>query len=99
MLSVIVAVHNQIGVNTLFLEGIRRYTTGPYEVVVVDNHSTDGSGEFFESNGCRVLGNPFNLCYPESMKLRIRDTKGDYLCLINTDRYLVPNCNELLIQA
>ena len=39
MLSVIVAVHNQSGHNMLFLEGIRRHTTGPYEVIVVDNHS------------------------------------------------------------
>src|SRR5256712_2430943 len=99
MLSVIVAVHNQIGVNTLFLEGIRRYTTGPYEVVVVDNHSTDGSAEFFESNGCRVIRNPFNLCYPESMNLGIRNAKGDYLCLINNDLYVGPNWNGLLIQA
>ena len=38
-----VVVHNQLGHNQLFLEGIRRYTTGPYEVIVIDNHSTDGS--------------------------------------------------------
>jgi glycosyltransferase involved in cell wall biosynthesis len=50
MLSVIVVVHNQLGHNQLFLEGIRRYTTGPYEVIVIDNHSTDGSAEFFEAN-------------------------------------------------
>ena len=99
MLSVIVAVHNQIGHNTLFLEGIRRYTTDPYEVVVVDNHSTDGSAEFFESNGCRVIRNPFNLCYPESMNLGIRIAKGDHLCFINNDLYVGPNWNGLLIQA
>ncbi len=99
MLSVIVAVHNQIGINTLFLEGIRRYTTGSYEVVVVDNHSTDGSAEFFESNGCRVIRNSSNLCYPESMNLGIRNSKGDYLCLINNDIYVGPNWDVLLIQA
>ena len=39
MLSIIVAVHNQLGHNQLFLEGIRRYTTGPYEVIVIDNQN------------------------------------------------------------
>jgi len=49
-LSIIVAVHNQLGHNQLFLEGIQRYTTGPYQVIVVDSHSTDGSAEFSEAN-------------------------------------------------
>ena len=50
MLSIIVAVHNQ-----LFLEGIRRHTTGLCETIVVDNHPTDGSAEFFEANGWQVI--------------------------------------------
>jgi len=99
MLSVIVAIHNQIGHNRLFLQGIQRYTTGPYEVVVIDNHSTDGSAEFFESQGCRVIRNPVNLCYPESMNLGTRNSKGEYLCHINNDLYVGPNWNGRLIEA
>ena len=99
MLSVIVAVHNQIGHNQLFLEGIRKYTTGPYEVVVIDNHSTDGSAEFFESQGCRVIRNAANLCYPESMNLGTRNSTGDYVCHINNDLYVGPNWNGRLIEA
>ena len=54
-LSIIVAVHNQLGHNQLFLEGIQRYMTGPYKVIVVDNHSTDGSAEFSEANEWHVI--------------------------------------------
>ena len=32
-LSIIVTVHNQFVHNTLFLDGVRRYTTGPYDVI------------------------------------------------------------------
>jgi len=99
MLSIIVAVHNQIGHNRLFLEGIGRYTTGPYEVIVIDNHSTDGSAEFFESQGCRVIRNASNLCYPESMNLGTRNSTGEYLCHINNDLYVGPNWNGRLIEA
>jgi GT2 family glycosyltransferase len=99
MLSVIVAVHNQLGHNQLFVEGIRRYTTGAYEVIVIDNHSTDGSSEFFEATGCRVIRNRVNLCYPESMNLGIREAKGEFLCLINNDLYVGPNWNGILIDA
>ena len=99
MLSIIVAVHNQLGHNQLFLEGVRRYTTGPYEVIVVDNHSTDGSTEFFEANGCRVIRNDRNLCYPESMNLGSRAARGEFLCHINNDLYVAPNWNGFLIEA
>lgn len=99
MLSIIVAVHNQLGHNQFFLEGIRKYTTGPYEVIVIDNHSTDGSAEFFESNGCRVIRNAKNLCYPESMNLGSGIAQGEFLCHINNDLYVAPNWNGLLIDA
>jgi GT2 family glycosyltransferase len=99
MLSVIVAVHNQLGHNQLFLEGIQRYTTGPYEVIVVDNHSNDGSAEFFEANGCRVIRNDRNRCYPESMNIGSALASGEFLCHINNDLYVAPNWNGFLIDA
>ena len=98
MLSIIVAVHNQLGHNQLFLEGIKQYTTGPYEVIVIDNHSTDGSAEFFEASGCRVIRNDRNLCYPESMNLGSREARGEFLCHINNDLYVAPNWNGFLIE-
>ncbi|HEY6260064.1 MAG TPA: glycosyltransferase [Nitrospiraceae bacterium] len=99
MLSIIVAVHNQLGHNQLFLEGIQRYTTGPYEVIVIDNHSKDGSAEFFEANKCRVIRNDRNLCYPESMNLGSNLASGEFLCHINNDLYVAPNWNGFLIEA
>ena len=99
MLSIIVAVHNQLGHNQLFLEGIQRYTTGPYEVIVIDNHSMDGSAEFFESKGCRVIRNDRNLCFPESMNLGSRIARGEFHCHINNDLYVARNWNGALIDA
>ena len=58
MLSVIVAVHNQIGHNQLFLQGIRKYTTGPYEVVVIDNHSWTAPRSFSNRRGAVSFGMP-----------------------------------------
>ncbi len=49
----IVAAHNQIGHNMFFLEGVRRYTTNPYEVIFVDNQSIDRSAEFCDRTGVR----------------------------------------------
>ena len=77
-LSIIVAVHNQLGHNQLFLEGIRRCTTGPYEVIVVDNYSTDRSAEFFEANGCQVIRERWLLVSPSQIVERYR-RKSDEL--------------------
>ena len=99
MLSIIVAVHNQLGHNQLFLEGIERYTTGPYEVIVIDNHSSDGSAEFFEAKGCKVIRNDRNRCYPESMNLGSAMAHGEFLCHVNNDVYVAPNWNRLVIDA
>jgi glycosyltransferase involved in cell wall biosynthesis len=72
MLSIIVAGDNQLGHNQLFLERIQRYTTGPYEVIVSDNHSTDGSAEFFEAKGCQVICKQWLLVSPSRLVERYR---------------------------
>ena len=99
MFSIIVAAHNQLGHNQLFLQCIKKYTTPPYEVIVIDNHSTDGSAEFFASQGCQVIRNQQNLCYPESMNLGIQSSKGTWCCLINNDICVGPKWNEHLMVA
>ncbi len=80
MLSIIVAVHNQLGHNQLFLEGVQRYTTGPYEVIIVDNHSTDGSAEFFEANQCKVIRNRWLLVSLSQILERYRRQFGESGC-------------------
>ncbi len=39
----------------LFVGGVRWHTTGPHEVIVVDNHPTDGSREFSEASEWNVI--------------------------------------------
>jgi glycosyltransferase involved in cell wall biosynthesis len=90
---VIVAVHNQLGHSAL--SRIQRYTTGPYEVIVIDNHSSDGSAEFFEANGCRVIRNDRTML-PRIDESRIRRGEREFLCHINNDLYVAPGWNGFL---
>ena len=46
-LSIITAVHNQIEYNRLFLESIEENTFNPYDLIIIDNASHDGSGRLF----------------------------------------------------
>ncbi len=99
MISIITAVHNCLPHNEIFLESLRKYTRSPFELIIVDNASTDGSGEFFQNSGCTVLRNRENLCYPESMNQGLREARGEYLCLLNNDVFCGLDWDRHLIEA
>lgn len=47
-ISVVTAIHNDRAVNEIFWETLCQNTLAPFELIVVDNFSTDGSEEFFQ---------------------------------------------------
>ena len=58
MISVITAIYNQRAVNELFWEHLQRATRNPFELIIIDNGSTDGSAELARSAGARVVDVP-----------------------------------------
>lgn len=99
MLSVITAVHNQLPVNRLFWEHLKRYTTHPFELIVVDNASTDGSADFFESVGARVIRNAANYSYPHAQNQGIAAAKHDWLGFLNNDIIVSPGWDDGLMRT
>ncbi len=99
MLSIITAIHNQLPVNRLFLESLQKNTELPYELIIVDNHSTDGSAELFEAAGATVIRNPENHCYPESQNMGMERATGQYFAFLNNDIYLAPGWDTHAIEA
>jgi glycosyltransferase involved in cell wall biosynthesis len=51
LLSIIVAVHNQLAMNRLFWRHLSANTENEWELIVIDNGSSDGSAEFFTGVG------------------------------------------------
>ncbi|MDR2448530.1 MAG: glycosyltransferase [Prevotellaceae bacterium] len=99
MISIIVAIYNQIEMNKLFLHSLRKYTHNPYELIVVDNNSTDGSREFFENNGAIVIQNNGNYSYPYCQNQGIRKASYDVLCFLNNDNILSPDWDVHLLNV
>ena len=58
-----------------------------YEIIVVDNNSTDGSvemvREFFPK--IKLLVNQSNLGFPKAVNQGIRESTGEFLALVNSD--------------
>jgi GT2 family glycosyltransferase len=75
-----------------------RENTGslPLEVIVVDNHSTDGTLEEIRKLFPEVIliENDSNLGFAKANNIGLAMARGRYLCLINSDVVVPPGCVE-----
>lgn len=71
------------------LAGLERTRYRPFEVVVVDNGSTDGSLEWLReqqpSFGLEVIANRANRSFAESINQGVRASSGELVLLLNDD--------------
>jgi len=98
-LSIITAVHNQLAVNRWYVEHLKRYTQQAYELIVIDNASTDGSAEFFEAAGAKVIRNAANYSYPYTQNQGIAVAQGEWLAFLNNDIVVPPSWNTRLLAS
>ena len=69
------------------------------EIIVVDNGSTDGSVELLRSQFPQVIliENDNNLGFARANNVGIRESKGHYLCLANSDIIIPEGCMDKLV--
>jgi hypothetical protein len=74
-----------------------------FEVLFVDNASTDDSVEFVKKIGqnprLRIIQNERNLGFTEGNNLGIRNAKGEYIALLNSDAKAEPKWLKELVKA
>ncbi|MDP8246589.1 MAG: glycosyltransferase family 2 protein [Candidatus Tritonobacter lacicola] len=83
------------------LDSIHRTVFGcEYEVLVVDNGSTDGSLQMLREDwpDVRAIGNERNLGFAAAVNRGLREAKGDFYILLNTDAKLMKGAVETLIK-
>ncbi len=87
--SIIIPAHNQVAYCRQCVGSILAGTDYPYRLILVDNGSTDGVGEFFDSvTGARVVHSPENVGFPGGINLGLPHAEGHVL-ILNSDT-LVP---------
>jgi len=87
--SIIIPVFNNLGLTRNCLQAIFTNTQGPeYEVIVVDNASTDGTAEYLkgmQSARVRCIFNSENKGFVEACNAAAELAVGDYLLFLNND--------------
>lgn len=96
-ISIITAIHNQIEYNKLFLELLEKNTFHTYELIIIDNASTDGSAELFAKHGAIVLKNSKNLCYACSQNQGLEKATSPIVAFLNNDICVSKDWDKKLI--
>lgn len=100
--SIIIVTHNNLEYTRRCLESISRKTNyDPFELIVVDAHSTDGTLEYLQSETkVRLLALDKNYPYSYSLNRGIQAAKGEYLCFLNNDILAIqPDWLKILIEC
>ncbi|NHM26784.1 glycosyltransferase family 2 protein [Desulfofundulus sp. TPOSR] len=90
--SIIILTLNGLGYTRQCLASIRKFTPQPYELVLVDNGSTDGTPAFLlRVPGARVILNRYNRGFAGGCNQGLVTAGGDNLLLLNNDTVVTPN--------
>ena len=92
MTSIIILSYNTCRFTRTCLESIRRFTEpGTYEIIVVDNASTDGSRAYLRAQpDVRLIESDVNLGFPKGCNVGMEAARGDALLLLNSDTLVTP---------
>jgi GT2 family glycosyltransferase len=101
MLSVIVVNWNGKALLADCLASLRSQTCPDFEVIVVDNGSTDGSSQFVRQAfpDFRLIQLKENLGFAGGNNAGIREARGEWVALINNDAVAEPTWLECLSRA
>ncbi len=82
---------------TTLTEEVCRY---PMEIIVVDNKSSDGSIECVQQQfpQVRLICNDANVGFAKANNLGIAQSRGKYLCLVNSDVKVLSGCITKLVE-
>ncbi len=90
LVSIIILAFNQLKHTKLCLQSIEQHTAQPYELILVDNGSTDGTLDYLRTyaNGrtnVRVIANKENLGFAAGNNQGLAVANGTHVLLLNND--------------
>lgn len=86
-LSVVIVNYNVKYFTAQCIDSVRKATDGiDSEIIVVDNHSRDGSVDYLSKiKGIRLVESMSNLGFSKANNIAIKQSKGEYVLMLNPD--------------
>lgn len=96
--SIIVIALNGLDYTKRCIESIRKYTNLPYELIVVDNGSTDGTLEYLkQQKDIKLIANTENVGAPFARNQGLKVAKGEYIMFFDNDIVATKNWLDILV--
>ena len=98
--SIVIVLHNSLDYLKKFLPSILEQTYDHLEIIVVDNNSTDGSGDYVRESyrQIKLIQLQENMYFSRGNNIGISQSDGKYVLILNPDVMLDERFVENLVQ-
>lgn len=84
--SIVIVTHNELTFTQHCLRALQARTAMPYELIFVDNGSTDGTLEYLQTiPDATIIQNPANFGFPAAANQGVQASRGSQVVLLNND--------------
>ena len=100
LVSIITVNYNQSEVTCSFIESLNKISYPNFEVIVVDNNSTEDDPNIIKQRYPNIIfiANPINYGFAAGNNFGLMRAKGEYVMLLNNDIEVPPGFMEPLVQ-
>jgi GT2 family glycosyltransferase/Tfp pilus assembly protein PilF len=106
-ISIVILTRNQLKYTKKCIESIVTHTKETFEIILIDNGSTDGTIEYFESeltkliseDRLQVIKNNENLGFAKGNNQGMAAARGNYILLMNNDVVVTPGWLSKMIKC
>jgi|GEM_PF-541409 len=104
VVSIIALTYNQLGYTKAFIESVLHSTAVPFELILVDNNSSDNTSAYLtelasQRNNIKVILNKENMGFPGGVNQGIKAASGKYILIANNDIIVTENWLNRMVEA
>lgn len=99
-IDIIVLTYNAIDFTKKCIESVKKYTKTPYNLIIIDNLSTDGTREYLKTlndSNIKVILNNENKGVAGGRNQGIENCSADYIVFLDNDAEVGPKWSEMVL--